>query len=233
MITQPKFRKLNSDAFFAFYTDVVQAIKVYGTEALVPYTEPIEAMQLKLDAGYKLGQMNEITAEIKALDEQRDRALVGIRKVLEGYETYYKTEEAEAATRLLYSLNKYGNITRLTYSEQSGALQSLLGEWKTGTLKDNLQLLHLLEWVEDLRLVQEKFAQRYLNRAIEESLKDAVPISKLTTEATKLYQNFALMITAFAQMNPTEYQPFAKLLDELGKKYNAALRGTSEGSKKE
>jgi hypothetical protein len=230
MIKQPKFGKLNNDAIFGFYTDVVKAIERHTDENLTPYTEPIQAMYLQLDAGYKLGRMNEITAEIKALDEQRDRALVGIRKVLEGYELYYQANKAEAAARLLYSLNKYGNITRLTYSEQSGALTSLLNEWKETTLKDNLELLGLKDWVEDLRLTQDKFALRYLDRAEDEATKKAVPISKLIPDAVKLYQEFALMLTAFAKINPTTFTPLANLLDELGKKYNEALR--SETPKK-
>lgn len=232
MITQPKFKNLYADAFFGFYTDVVKSIKRYGTEDLVPYSEPIQTMYSRLEAGYKLGRMNEITAELKALDEQRDRALNGIKKVLEGYESYYKPDKAEAATRLLYSLNKYGNITRLTYSEQSGALTGLLNEWRTGTLKENLEFLQLLEWVEDLNGIQEKFALRYLDRAKDESAKKAVPISKLMPEAAKLYQDFVLMLTAFARMKPDEYEPLAKLLDELGKKYNEAIR-SGKSSKKE
>jgi hypothetical protein len=224
MITQPKFFKLNTDAFFGFYTDVVKSIKRYPNATLIAYTEPIEAMYLQLNAGYKLGRKNEITTELKALDKQRDLLLGGLKKILKGNTVCPQPDKAQAATRLLYVLNKYGNIARLTYSEQSGASRSLLNEWKEPILKDGLELLGLKDWIEHLELIQEKFATRYLDRAAEDATKKAVPISKLIPDAIKLYQNFVLMLIAFYQMNSAEYAPLVRLLDELGKKYNEAMR---------
>lgn len=224
MITQPKFSKLSTSLLLGFYTDVQEAINRTNDVTLAPYATPVQEMYGLLESGYGLSRANKITAEIKALDGKRDRVIIGLRKVVDGLTYHHVESKANKAILLLNSINKYGNIAKMGYSQQTAAITSLLNDWKEGNLNDALIELNLSDWRDELKEAQEKFIKRYLDRVDNDANNTVVPISKLVPEAIKVYQNFIIMVTAFAQINPEKYHQLAIRLDELGKRYNDNLR---------
>jgi hypothetical protein len=228
MLKQASIYKYDSARLYAFYKNLLELLERINKPTLTDHVAPLQAMHTLLDDGYKLDQSNQLTAAIKSSDERRDEAAVGIKKCVEGFVLHFNASKRAAAELLLRNINKYGNVSRLPYAEESAAVDSMLKDWDTPELNAALITLGIGDWRTELKQAQESFDNLYLDRVQSEALKTALPISKLRPDAIKTYQTFALILSAFEKITPATYTPIVNQLNELVKKYDDTSRVVTE-----
>jgi hypothetical protein len=224
----PTFKSYDSARFYAFYKNLLELLERINEPTLADHVAPLQAMRTLLDEGYKLDQSNLLTAAIKNSDVRRDDAAIGIRKCVEGHAVHFNAAKRAAAELLLRNINKYGNVARLPYAEESAAVDSMLKDWDTPELNAALITLGIADWRTELKQAQESFDNLYLDRVQSEALKTALPISKLRPDAIKTYQTFTLILSAFEKITPATYTPIVNQINELVKKYDDTSRAVAE-----
>jgi hypothetical protein len=232
MLKSPLFQKYDNTRFYGFFTDLLKLLDRINDEGLKTHLQPLRDTTKALDAGYKLDRDNLLTIAVKETDKKRDRALSGIYKTIEAQSFHYEDARVAAAALIERNLKKYGNVTRIAYPEESAAVNSMLADWEAAELKTAFEILNLTDWVNYLQTTQKEFDEIYLDRVQSEAAQTAIPISKLRPDATKVFQNFAMLLTVFAQITPATYLPIVEQVNELIQKYNT-IAVTTKGSNTE
>lgn len=235
MLKNPNLSKYENLRFYDFFQNVLTILERAGEPTLLPHLTPLTEMVSLLAAGVELDRDNLLTANITAADKRRDNAVDGIRRLVSAYELHFEADKQEAATLLMRSFKKLGNIARLPYNDQSSAVRTLLRDWEEASHAAAVTTLGLQAWRTELKTAQIEFDNLFLTRVESEASKTALPIYKLRPDATKVYNNLAILLMAFAQMNPTAYAPIIELMNELIQKFNTAflLGRTDDEEKKE
>ena len=102
MIAAIDVKKLRNPEYLQFSKDVLQIINNCGPAALqvvAPY-HAFATITIVIDNVYRMTQGSEITAEMLLIDERRDKAIVGISKMVDSMTYYFHEDKQTAATTL-------------------------------------------------------------------------------------------------------------------------------------
>ncbi len=178
---------------------------------------------------------NEFTKELEALDSDRDEAITGLRFgfVMNTYHQHPKIKEA--AQILLDRVDSYGSsIARMNYESESAAIINLINDFETEeNLKAALQRVGLQNWVDRLKIANQKFRTLYTERITEESKKNKTSFSAIRPEAMTVYTNLINRINAYVVLDEEKkYESIHNELITLTDRYHQIIsnrkRNTSE-----
>ena len=213
--------KLSNAEFVAYMADVVTLYNRIPQPTLAPFVADLTTALIDLDAAYQIERANILTQEVQELDERRDYAIRGIKRVLEGYLLHFDEPTKRAADLLLRSMNKYNRrIDKLNYKEQTAAVKSLINDWTNDvTLSDSITLLNLLPWQQELATANTDFNTIYMDRVQDDAAKQVVPVSRQREPVGELYNNLERKTVAYHEIDPTTYNELITGLEELIEKY--------------
>ena len=189
---------------------------------LTTKTNQIEAI-LKQDTG------SAITPIIEALDLERDSYLVGIFTAINGLCNHFDPAKKAAAISLKDRLNVYGTATEIAKQSLQGetaTIKNLVIDLQTiPTYSTALTTLALADWVAQLKVVNDAFNVKYLQRTEEIGGLNPDKIKELRLEANALY--YQLRNVLMAQALVAAYTaPFPKAINDvnaLTEQYNNTL----------
>ncbi|MEO1254215.1 MAG: DUF6261 family protein [Bacteroidota bacterium] len=164
-------------------------------------------------------QKDAAQSDKKTLDKTRDQFVSGFFFAVKS-ETYFPhveqiTKDAVAALSKL--ADKYGfEINRLSYDEQSAAVDNMIEEVEAINLTD---LAHLSRWVAELKAANEAFkaaAKDFLTSTVEQSDTDSA--TQVAPRLTGELENLYTMLFAHAQVSGTDtlrqaYNELSALVD--------------------
>lgn len=134
------------------------------------------------------------TRLITEKDQSRDKVFSAFHVVVMAYLDSPVAAEADAADMLKSVFDKYKGIQRQDYKQESGALINFIEELETHH-QQNLSTLHLTEWLQILKTLNQEFATLYSNRDVEErayfSYKD------VTASRQAVIENYRELIAHF------------------------------------
>lgn len=222
MLQKPKFRKFENPEFIAYFADVLELLNRFNNPTLAPFVAPLAAEYAELDNSFQIERGNMLTRDVQATDKRRDKAITGIKKAADAYRRYFDETVADAAERILRSINKYGkNIARLSYQKETAVLTNLIADWtNTPELAAALTTLNLDDWKNELETANTLFKSVYIDHVQDEAAKDFTPVTKLLPDAIKAYESLAAILNGFVVMDATTYEPIVKEINELVNKYD-------------
>lgn len=221
----PYLHRYRNGEYVQYMTDILTLLEPHDVTAL-QLAEPQAALTTvmeKLNIAFKQSQGSELTPEIVALDDRRDRAIAGLKRLTESYSYHYDPEIAAAGDLLCRNILKHGdNIPRLGYQEQTAVLNSIVRDWEQETdLVAAVNTLNLGDWLAELKESNQQFTAKYLARVGETAHNTAVPIPELREQGTEAYRTLVNHITAHATLssNPV-YNNLLNEIDVLARQYN-------------
>ena len=147
-------------------------------------------------------------------DSYRDRIFRGLCDTDRAALNHFKPEKAEAARKVNIVFDTYGNITVEAYDEETAKINSLIKELRDNHAND-LDLLALNEWVDELENANNKFVEIKNERYTEESSKTSLRMKKVRTEIDALYKEIVNRINAQILLNgDTNYKDFVTALNQ-------------------
>jgi len=210
--------KLRNAEILSFGKSAVEIIRLNDAVALFvkDETDTFETSLNAIDDLFLTSQKSSYTAEIENLDARRDRAIIGITKVIDGHTNHYKADKNQAAILLTDALKVYGTgIASLSYVAETTQLESLV---KDLTTKPNLltatQTLSIADWVTELDTANKAFNTTYIARTQELGSASNDTIKALRTTAVENYYSLRDLIDSYLIIKK-KANPWLKTTNEL------------------
>ncbi len=190
----------------------------------------------QLDDALVYERENEFTKELELLDRDRDDAITGLRYgfIMNTYHQHPKVKGA--AQTLLDRVDSYGNrIARMNYESESAVIINLINDFETEeNLKAALQRVGLQNWVDRLKIANQKFRALYTERITEKSKKNKISFSAIRPEAMLMYTNLMNRISAYVELDEEKkYESLNNELDTLTDRYHQILSNRKKSTEQE
>ncbi|MGG8495261.1 DUF6261 family protein [Tenacibaculum sp. TC6] len=213
----PYLTRYRHGEYLQYMKDVLELVKAQDVDVLL-LTEPTQSLTLKtakIEAAYKQQAGSELSQELVDLDTVRDRTIVGIRFVVEGYTYHFDESKAAAAQKLLKAIEVYGtSIARKNYQEETASLDNLVRDIETRqTLQEATTVLAITDWFAKLKLENTAFSQKYIERVGDVAENPFESIPEYRIEASEAFRALIAHIEAHKVLSAND--AYAKLLDKL------------------
>ncbi len=223
-----KIKDYRNKECIQYLKDTVSIYKVFDLKALKldGFVNQLETRNALLEELFEIAKKNENTETIESLDERRDRAIVGIRKIADGYGSYFEIDKAQAGKLITTHIDKYGSsIYRMNYLAETTALNGVLSDMETdGAVVSAVALLDLTPWVAELKQANIEFNRMYLLRNTDLANQ---PDQNLRDARTEIYPIFDLLMektaSYYSAFDKVEYKTIMNQMDELTTKYNESV----------
>ncbi len=175
-------------------------------------------------------------SELENYDDMRDSVIRGIYYYLHGCTHLPVETTSSAAKRLLAEFKKYGlGVSKLSYTEESGQLNSLLGDLKnTDNAADITAVPNLKEMVEKLEQTQKDFQRmhsKYLSQLSQVQNKQTASVLKYDLMGV-LNDKLVVYLRSQIIFNQDTHLAFAREVALIINKINGNIRERSKASKK-
>ncbi|PZX20395.1 hypothetical protein LX69_00393 [Breznakibacter xylanolyticus] len=168
-----------------------------------PQVDAVQNAAEALNKNFKLEQANEHSGRLAVLDMERYRLIVGFRTTTEGLTYHFDSNTSSAAVQVLAAIDKYGGIARLPYEAESVSINSLLNDLATNAaLISALETLHLMSWIDQLRLVNNQFQEVYLTRVGNVTDTKHTPTTELRAGLVQAIRDLNSHLSAHAILHP-------------------------------
>ena len=192
--------RLRMEEDFGFQIKVKAKTSLLILESDKQMVADYEAALLAFDLVLKQNIANSHTAAVKAADEKADAAWRGLRTQAKAMLNYPVEENHVIATRAMASINKYGDITNLAYSEEYGRMHNLLQELDALTVESQ-KVISIDLWVAELHI----YYDEYMAAVDAQSKEGGAHITGATVEkrsdADAAFHALALRVNALAVVN--------------------------------
>lgn len=234
MITSIPLIKLRNAEFYQFCSDITSTLFSYNPTALgiiKPYNVFSQSIQ-NIDALFKLNRTSVHTEELIALDERRDKAIIGILLYVESMTYHFDINISKQATMVLNQINTYGTgIARQNYQTETATLSNIIRDWDTKPEYTNaIGLLNLMLWKNELAETNTLFNAKYLERAKDDSENVSTETMKeKRAETTAAWQKLKSTIESIYTIREMEgagfetYDAVIKNINVIIEKYNTLL----------
>ncbi|UEG51120.1 DUF6261 family protein [Ferruginibacter lapsinanis] len=169
----------------------------------------------ELEALFKIPTASTITAELENFDLLRGKALRGISAIARGYTHSQNPVIEHHATVLVSHLALFGNVVADNYQSETASIRNIIEDWKNvPELSAAIAALNLGSWQTDLENANNSFADKYLQRAIEQSNKNPASFKEKRLQANSAYYKLRDAINAHYIIN-TDAEPFVTVVASL------------------
>lgn len=228
----PYLNRFRHGEYLQYMRDVLTLLNKQDVTALQLNEQVAELTTItnSIDAAFKQSKGSAITQEIIALDDKRDRAIVGIRMLANTYKYHYNIQLEIAATKIAKAIAVYGNdITRKNYQEETATINSIVQDFETNTeLVEALVTIHATEWVAELKKQNKEFEEKHLARVEETATNPLINVPNLREEATTIYRALISRIQAHTILSDNAiYAALISKIEVLANQYNQAVDNRS------
>ncbi|MBQ4820020.1 DUF6261 family protein [Aquimarina sp. MMG016] len=234
----PYLNRYRNGEYLQYMTDFSELLNKQDLDALqLTETKAIlDPLVSKIDAAFKQSQGSGLTQEVIALDERRDRAIVGLRGITDSFKYHFDKSISDAADVLNNIIVSHGdNIQRLSYQEETAVINSIVKDMETeAEATAAVTTLNLDTWLTELKESNADFSTKYLDRVDEAALNPSANIPALRVEATEAYRTLVTHIQAHATLSGAEaYTTILNQVDVLAGQYNQVVDNRSNNGTKD
>lgn len=217
--------RLQNEEHFEFHTEFKDLVIRFAPGQL-NIAQEFNSLYLPLysqeDEAFKLIRKSSLTARLAASDEVRDRAINGITRLVEAYTYHFIPEWAEAAQRLKVILDAYGHVARKSYDKETADITNLLQDFDSHVADS--ELLNLRDWIEELNIANNAFAELLAERYTESADKTELRMKNVRKEIDSVYSLIVQIINARITIEGEEmYAPFVRELNLRIDHYNTLI----------
>lgn len=219
------FSNLRINEFFSLIDLLATAAEsmLKTPEATAPTAE-LRAAATYLDTALKQSDTNKYTAAVEMADKAVDEAWGGIWAITKALLKHPNLERRAAAAEVYDIMYKYGNVTKLAYSEEYGRLKNLAADLEQlGT--ERLTLAFIDEWFAELKKRIAAFHAANEKRMTEEDARQIGIGKEARLKAEDALRLFLKKIEALVLINgETGYTEFIVRANTLFSEAKAVLK---------
>lgn len=218
--------RLHNEEHCDFGEELVELVEnVYSpaTLSIEAYWAAYKAARAKEDAALELIVKSAFTDKIAEFDLSRDSIFRGTRDIVTIYCNHFNIEKKEMALRLKIVFDHYGNISVLSYGEETASINNLCAELETNYASE-LAALGLTEWVTELKSVNLDFKDIRASRFTESANKNNDKMKVVRMEVDAAYKAIVKRINSAIEFNgPAAYKAFVLELNARIENYKNVL----------
>jgi len=229
MINSVNFKSFRKSESVQFFNDIVTLCTESNPKALniEAQLSTLNESVNSLNSNFATDRSSEITSDLISLDQRRDKAIICLRMLTEGYINHFDSAKSESAKQLLQAIDKYGSsIARMNYQAETSTLDSLGDELQNDASAVNLvSQLGLGDLVGEMIEANNAFNTRYLDRVKEEAGESELAMGELVKKSVAAYRLLTAHIEAHSTLNPSaELSTLVDRINELTERYNLTVQ---------
>jgi hypothetical protein len=230
-ITTVHFELFRNNEIFQFHTEFGKLVTGISPAALKiePLFEKHQAYYKELDEAMLKIAKSAITDEIVAADQRRDSVFRGLVDTVKAALNHFIPVKAAAARRLQIVFNTYGNVSRMTFNEETSAIYNMLQEIKRNNAAD-IAATDIGDWVDELEAQNNAFGDLVRRRYDETAAKTSLRVKQVRTKIDTAYRDIVRGVEGLALVEGGEaYKDFIKRLNAIVEKYNNLAAQSKRG----
>ncbi|MDR1666819.1 MAG: DUF6261 family protein [Bacteroidales bacterium] len=153
----------------------------------------------------------EATEKLAQIDAARDNAFMGIAGLLRTSLRHFDEAVRNAAERLEIFFEAAGDVPRLSYDEETVAIDRLLQQ--LDGRKEDMAIVGMTQWVEELDKQNREMRELMSSRYEEEAGRSHLQMRAIRKEMDKLYTEILYLLEAAAALADDE--PYKATIDAL------------------
>jgi hypothetical protein len=175
-------------------------------------------------------------------DKARDNVWKGLVETNTTALKHFSEEVQAAAKRLKIVFDTYGNISKKSLNEQTSATYNILQDLESSKYASDLAKVGLVQWVAELKVRNNAFAELVRDRVDEGSVKVDIVLRKARTQLDEAYYSIVERVNALVIVEGgANYEAFVRKLNISVAKYNLLAtqasrkpgKGKGKGKKEE
>ena len=176
------------------------------------------------DVSYRIVEKMIDTEFLSNLDTIRDSTTTGFITQVRSFLKHFDVEKQNAAKRILIEWNACGDLRKKGYASQTAETINFLQVLR-GKLQNDIIMLNLYDWVNQMEHDNSCFMSAYTERQIKKATKDELTrLKECRTETDAAYRDIVNFINAAIIVNGEEhYKAFVYELNVSIKYYNDTL----------
>lgn len=150
------------------------------------------------------------TVLVSEADATRDKTDGGLLRYVESFLFHWDNNTVAAATRLMDVINKYGNLRKLSYNEETNGITNKVEELKSETFAPDVALINATLWVNKLEEHNQNFISIFNERANQESARSIGSMRESRMACDTAYDELVKLVNALIMVNGDDnYKTFA------------------------
>lgn len=225
MITPAQLTRYRIKEFIQFIRNSLLIVSQHNPEQLKVKAQygALTRVQQQLELAYKQDKEDETALELVQMDATRDRAIVCLRMISEGYTRHFDATLSAAGQSVLDCIDKYGpRLYSLNYSAETAALKNVVRDLQTiPACVQAIQALHLEALVVEMKRSNLAFEKQFIEHLEASSQTGLQTMRELTQSTTDAYRTLTRHLEAHATLTPSaEYTLFINHLNENTEHFN-------------
>lgn len=233
-IANVSINRFRNGEHFQFITDVKD-----GIDKATPAVLNLETIYPKLEAAYQ--QLDKVlrvdtgsvkTEQLAEADTRRDNTWSALNLRVKANLLSPIQKEVDAARLIKRVIDLYGNVSRLSYNEETGLITNLVDDLEKEENTAHCATLGITRWIAALKEQNEAFQSLLNERNKEYANKESGDVRAARALVDPVYNEIVTRLNALVTLNMagTEIQDFIKELNQKIKYYESTI-ATRSGKK--
>ncbi|MDR3267962.1 MAG: DUF6261 family protein [Tannerella sp.] len=199
LINSVRFSRLRAEAHYQFLlvfinlVDTFHAVRDLVAILIDRFRELLAREEFAIDFERK----SPITKKLGDADHRIDKALTGMRSIINANLYSSNTAEVDAAQVLEVRFHTFGNIRQKPYEEESTAVQILVRELQQKYVQE-VVTLGLVNWLNELGSAEQLFTQLFVERNAELANRPKESLREIRREIEDVYSKMIALVEADA-----------------------------------
>ena len=224
-INSVRLKDLRNEEHYQLHTDVRELIEKTGAAQLGIASQYTAWASLLTDEGVAINKIikSSYTERLIDADGARDSVGKGLVTVVEGSLNHFNPATREAARRVKIILDKYAGFDAKPYDQETASINLLVDELLKSAAAD-LALLHLTEWVPELKTRNDNFVAIAAHRYDEDETRTTLVAKEVRTVVDEKFKAMIKRFEAVVEVNEDkDYSGFITALNLRMDHYNNVL----------
>ncbi|MGB3779081.1 MAG: DUF6261 family protein [Tunicatimonas sp.] len=228
MITPAQLTRYRIKEFIQFIRNSLLIVSQHNPEQLQVKAQygALTRAQQQLELAYKQDREDEMAQQLMQLDATRDRAIVCLRMISEGYTRHFDATLSTAGQALLDCIDKYGaRLYSLNYGAETAALKNVVRDLQTlPACVQAIEVLHLKPLVAEMKRANLAFEKQFIEQLEASSQTNTETMRELVQGTTEAYRTLTKHLEAHATLTPSaEYTLFINHFNENTEHFNQVV----------
>ena len=174
-----------------------------------------------LDKASQQIRANEETKKLAQIDRVRDYDMQALRDSIRPYKNAKTEAKQKAYSALKIVSDKYKEVTKDTYEEETSELATLIATLRSEENKKHVGELSIKNFIDELETSNNQFNELFSHRSFQVLQKETFSIRTLRKEIGEIYQSLCNYVVTLANIKQDEF--YKKVLDVINnsRKYYA------------
>ena len=192
-----------------FFGMTVEIVKKHNNGSNATIGEAIDALteaHKDADGKFKQTRNSDITGQMVAVDELRDKNIICLRMWADAMTRHYDTSIIDAAELVLETIDNYGMaIYNMNYEEETATIRNLINDFKTKQqLTEAIKILSMNKLVTVMEKNNNKFRKLYMTRLEERTYNNELSAGEAVKLAINNYRVLVRTLESMAFLQPTD-----------------------------